>query len=333
MKKLLSIISVSFILILAACGGGDDNEGAGSIETIKFADAGWDSIKVHNHIAQTIIEEGYGYSTEVVTGSTPVTFTSHREGDIQVYMEVWTDNIKEAYQEAMDEGDIVEVSTNFDDNVQGLFVPTYVIEGDPERGIEPVAPDLKTVKDLAKYADVFQDPEDPNKGRIVGAPTGWAVDEILSTKVETYGLDEHYNYISPGSDSALVSSLAAAYKDGKPWVGYYWSPTWVTALYDLTILEDEPYDPEIWEKNRGTEFPPNKVTVTVHKDLPEQAPEVVDFLENYKTSTELTEEALKYLQENETSTEEAAIWWLKQYQDVWTQWVPEDVAEKVKSAL
>ncbi|WP_407058498.1 glycine betaine ABC transporter substrate-binding protein [Paracerasibacillus soli] len=50
-----------------------------------------------------------------------------------------------------------KVSTNFADNDQGLYVPAYVIEGDEERGIEPLAPDLETVEDLKKYPHIFKD--------------------------------------------------------------------------------------------------------------------------------------------------------------------------------
>src|SRR5690625_3715687 len=117
------------LVILAACGSSGDDE----IETIVFADAGWDSIRVHNSIAQKIIEEGFGYDTDVTAGSTAATFQGLIEADINVYMEVWTDNIKEAYAEGIDSGDVIQMSVNFDDNDQGLYVPSYVIEGDPER--------------------------------------------------------------------------------------------------------------------------------------------------------------------------------------------------------
>ena len=181
---------------------------------------------------------------------------------------------------------IIKLSTNFDDNTQGLYVPTYVIEGDEERGIEAVAPDLKTVEDLAKYPELFEDPEDKSKGRIVGAPSSWVVSEHLADKIETYGLDETFNYLAPGSDSAIVASLVGAYSKGEPWVGYYWSPTWVTARYDLTLLEDHPYDEAMWNENKGTEFAPNDVVVAVHKDFVTQAEDVVEFLKNYKTSND-----------------------------------------------
>ncbi|HLR09607.1 MAG TPA: ABC transporter substrate-binding protein [Bacillota bacterium] len=329
MKKLLALGSIILLTVLAACGEGADKD----IETIVFADAGWDSIRVHNHIARTIIEEGYGYDTDVTSGSTAATIQGLREGDINVYMEVWTDNIREVYDEAIESGDIEKVSVNFDDNDQGLYVPTYVIEGDPERGIEPMAPDLQTVEDLKNYPDVFADPEDPGRGRIINGPSGWAVQKAISQKFETYGLDETMNDFIPGSDSAAVADLKQAYENGEPWVGYYWSPTWVTAQYDLTLLEEPEFDREQWDEDKSTAFPPNDVIIAVHKDLPDQASDVVDFLSNYETSNDLTEDALNYMNDNDASAEEAAMWWMEDHEDVWTSWVSDEVAEKVKDAL
>ncbi|WP_368668720.1 ABC transporter substrate-binding protein [Sporosarcina sp. 6E9] len=330
MRKIALIFSISLVILLSACGAGTSKD---SIDVITFADAGWDSIRVHNSIAQLIVEEGYGYDTDVTNGTTAATLQALEKGDVNVYMEIWTDNVKDVYEEAIEKEKIVKLSTNFDDNSQGLYAPTYVIEGDDEKGIEAVAPDLKTVEDLAKYPELFQDPEDKEKGRIVGAPSSWAVSEHLAEKIETYGLDETFNYLAPGSDSAIVASLVGAYSKGEPWVGYYWSPTWVTARYDLTLLEDNPYDEDIWNENKGTEFAPNDVVIAVHKDLITQADDVVEFLKNYKTSNALTEDMLEYMEETEADQDETAKWWLQENEDIWTAWVSEEVAEKVKAAL
>ncbi|PID15817.1 ABC transporter substrate-binding protein [Sporosarcina sp. P34] len=330
MRKFISFLSILTVVLLTACGNSDSKD---SISTIKLADAGWDSVRIHNSIVQTILEEGYGYDTEIVNGTSPATLQALQQGDLQVYTEVWSDNLGEAYTKAVDSGDIETVSTNFDDNSQGLYVPTYVIKGDPERNIEAVAPDLKTVKDLEKYPELFRDPENKDKGRIIGAPSSWLVSKHLDEKITTYGLDGKYTYLAPGSDASIVADLASAYKKGEPWVGYYWSPTWVTATYDLTLLEDEPFNQEAWDKDKSGEFPPNDVYVSVHKDLKTQAPEVVEFLSHYKTSSALTEEALKYMGENEASPDDTAKWFMKEHEDLWTSWVPEDIAEKVKAAL
>jgi glycine betaine/proline transport system permease protein/glycine betaine/proline transport system substrate-binding protein len=129
---------------------------------LTFAEVGWDSIRFHNAVAGTIAQEVFGYTWEEISGSTPITLEGLMSGDIDVHMEMWTDNLA-TYKDDIAQGRIQELSINFDDNFQGLYVPRYVIEGDAARGIEPVAPDLKTVEDLKKYADIFPDPEDPGK--------------------------------------------------------------------------------------------------------------------------------------------------------------------------
>ncbi|WP_085991322.1 ABC transporter substrate-binding protein [Oceanobacillus senegalensis] len=301
--------------------------------TITIADAGWDSMRVHNEIAKFMIENGYNYNVDFINGSSSATFTGLRTGEIDIYMELWLNNLEEPYLKAKKAGEVIELATNFTTNQQGFFVPTFVIEGDPEHGIEPMAPDLKTVQDLKKYPELFKDPTDPSKGRIVGGHSGSVAQEIMKQKVKTYGLDEYYNYFSPGSSGATSASIEKAFKNHEPWVGYYWSPTWILSKYDMTLLEEPAYDEEIWNKNYGTAFPENQIYVVVHKDFPEKAPDVTKLLRNYETSNELTGEALLYMQEQDATTKEAAKWWLEEHQELWTKWVPEDVAERIKSAL
>ena len=340
MQKKRNMILVIGILTLGitlaaitGCSKGGTSGGTEEKKTIIFADAGWDSIRFHNDVAGFILEEGYGYKTDVLPGSTAATFAGFRKGDIDVYMEVWTENLMEAYPEAIEKGEILEVSINFDDNAQGLYVPTVIIEGDLERGIEPLAPDLKTVKDLEKYWGIFEDQEDRSKGRIYGSPPGWGADTIMREKVESYGLDKTFNYFSPGSDTGLSASIASAMERDQPWVGYYWEPTWILGKYDMTLLEEEPYDAEKWEDGYRSAFPPMPVTVCVYKDLEEDSPELIQFLSNYTTSSQITSDALAYMQTNDVETKEAAQWFLKEYQELWTSWVPVEVAEKVKAAL
>jgi glycine betaine/proline transport system substrate-binding protein len=43
--------------------------------------------------------------------------------------------------------------------------------------------------------------------------------------------------------------------------------------------------------------------------------------------------ALVYMEENEVDHEGAAIWFLQEYEDTWTQWVPAEIADQVKDAL
>jgi glycine betaine/proline transport system substrate-binding protein len=328
-RKSLILIVVAMLLTVTACAGGDEN----AKPTIRLADGAWDSVDFHTAVAQFIIENGYDYPTELVPGSTPAILTALQNGDIDVYMENWTDNLGDQYPAMIESGEVLELSINYDDNAQGWYVPTYMIEGDESRGIEPITPDLKTVEDLKELWEVFKDPEDPSKGRIYGGIAGWEVDNTLSVKMETFELDKTFNYFRPGSEAALFTSFVSAHDKGEPWVGYLYEPTWVTGMYDVTLLEEPEYTEERWENGFASEFPTNKIAVNSHSSLPEKAPEVADFLSNYETSSQIIADALAQMMNNELSIDATAEWFLTEREDVWTQWVPEDVAENVRTAL
>ena len=212
-KKILQLLGmVLFVGLLAGCGSNNE-------KTVVFSDAGWDSVKFHNAVAGLIAEKAYGLKVETMNGSTPIMEAALVRGDVDVNMELWTDNVA-TYQADKAAGGIVDLGINFDDNKQGLYVPRYVIEGDPQRGIAPMAPDLHKVSDLARYSKLFVDEENPSKGRIYGAIPGWAVDEVMFKKYKHYGLDKNYVYFRPGSEATLSTAFVTAYEKGLPIVGY-----------------------------------------------------------------------------------------------------------------
>lgn len=325
MKKIiLFIICVTTTLTIMSSCSEQDSE-------VIFGDAGWDSMKFHNAVASYIGKTAYDIKTKEISGSTAVTYGALKTGDIHVYMETWTDSIY-TYNEDVASGAVTELGVNYDDNIQGLYVPRYVIEGDNERGIEPLAPNLKTVEDLKNYKDIFIDPDDTSKGRIYGAISGWEVDEIMRKKVEFYGLDEFYNYIDPGSDAALGAAIVGAYEKGEPIVAYYWEPAWITGQYDLVLLEDKPYEPNLYLEGQ-CECPSIRLTVAVNPEFPERYPEFSEFLSNYSTSSELTSQALAYVNEYDVEYEEAAKWFLIENDNLLSQWLPADKASLVREAL
>ena len=110
---------------------------------------------------------------------------------------MWRFNLMEWYNEVTDSGEVVDVGDVYETSTQAWYVPRYVVEGDAERGIKPMAPDLKSVSDLPNYTELFQDPEDPEKGLFVNCITGWQCKEINLVKLYAYGLDEYYNTLEP----------------------------------------------------------------------------------------------------------------------------------------
>lgn len=325
-KIAAALIAVLLLSCLSGCGKKT------SARELVFADVGWDSVKFHNAVAGLIGEAAFGYTWREVPGSTPITHLALKRGEIDIHMEEWTDNIA-TYAEDRDAGLITELGTNFGDNNQGLYVPRYVIEGDPARGIEPMAPDLKTVQDLKKYPQLFKDAENPKKGRIYGAIPGWEIDEIMNKKVQFNGLSDDYIYFRPGSDAALSAAFSSAYEKGQPIVGYYWEPTWLLGKYDMVLLDDIPYVDEAGFKSGETACPSVKVTIAVSNGFAAEEPEFCEFLGKYQTSSALTSEGLAHMQDTNDNYNETAKWFLAEHPELIEAWLPEDKANDVKGAL
>lgn len=330
MLLLLGIISLTFMGLfnMDSYAANDSYSGRELI----LADVGWDSAKFHNAVAGIIANELWGYSWTEVQGSTPVMQEALIQGEIDIHMEIWSDNIP-TYDEDLAAGKFQELSTNFDDNYQGIYVPRYVIEGDLERGIAPEAPDLKYVWDLKDYPHLFKDDENPGKGRVYGAIPGWEVNEILYNKYLHYELDENFIYFMPGSDAALSAAITRAYEKGEPIAAYYWEPTWLLGQLDMVLLQDEPYDPEAYQDGK-TELPAVKVTVGISNAFAEEGnEEIIEFLSKYKTSSMLTSQALAYMKENEADYVDTARWFLSENPELLDEWLLPEDSQRIKELL
>ena len=326
MKKIFTMLIALALALSFGLSAGAEPKTA-----VTFAEVGWDSIRFHNAVAGTIAETVFGYTWEELSGSTPITSEALMSGDIDVHMEMWTDNLA-TYKDDIAQGRMQELSVNFDDNAQGLYVPRYVIEGDSARGIDAVAPDLKTVEDLKKYASLFPDPESPDMGRIFGGLPGWQVTTILEKKVQHYGLDQMYNYVLPGSDAAMSAAFVSAWDKGAPIVAYYWEPTWLLGMYDCVLLEDAPYSAETYMEGE-TAFPATRVTICVSNEFMESNPEYCAFLSKYHTSSALTSEALAHMQSTGDDYQATTRWFLKQHGKLVDQWLTAEQGAKLRAAL
>lgn len=317
MKKLLLTLLIAITGALAGCGQIEKLE-----NTIVLGEGNWDSFAFHNQVAKIIMEEGYDKTVDIVPADTTVGLAGLIAGDIDVYLELWSDNLP-TYKDDIATGKYLELSVNFDDNAQGLYIPRYLQEQ---------YPDLQTVQDLKNYPELFPNPEGGDKGIIYGGTEGWSATTFLKDKMEAYGLNEYYVFKTIDSTDTLNATLMSAYQNEEPWVGYNWEPTWVIGLLDMVLLQDTPYSAEAFELGEGA-FPSVRVTVNTTTEFEENHPEVFDFLSNYKTSSALTSQALAYMQENEVEADAAATHFLLNNQDLWKSWVTEEAFNKIIEAI
>ncbi len=330
-------IYVVFILLLAVPAAGQNCE---IDRPVMFAGLDWNSSRIHVAIASHILEHGYGCETDSLPVSTLPAVAGMVRGDVDVMMEVWTQNIPEAWEKGLASGKVVEVGINFSDSVQAWFVPRYLVEGDEKRGIEPSAPGLRSVADLLRYKELFRDPEEPSKGRFYNCVLGWACETVNTKKLRVYGLENHYTNFRPGTGEALSAAIASNYKRGRPMLTYYWGPTWVLGSYDLLPLEEPAYEPEAWNElrssdhpKRATAYPPSEVSIGVNRTFHDATPELMKFFASYRTENEMLNGLLAKMIESKAREEEIALDFLRTRPEVWKSWVPSEVAARVEKSL
>jgi len=343
-KLLLVLAIILFPLAIYGC----TPDEAAEDDPIIIADMGWETLWVANAIAEYIIEEGYEVPVNIKTMDSPVTQAALEDGDAHIMMEVWKDQLREWWEDTTEEGTVLDLGYTFSESEQGFYVPEYVIEGDEERGIEAKAPDLETVHDLKDYYELFPYEGDPDMGHLIIGVSGWEATAINEAKAHVYGLDEYYNIDEVGSTAALEGAMVGAYEAGDPIVIYYWGPAWILGEYDFVKLEEPDHDPDIMndlsdyasgekdldEIDEACAFERVPVAQGASAELKEMHPDIVEMLDNMYIGYEPINQAGFWMEENEADAEDAAIWYLKNFDDRWRDWIPEDeVEQRIEESL
>ena len=300
--------------------------------SIVIADDSWDSNKFHNALGKLVIENAYdGYKVSFSTASSAMNWISIKNNDVDLHLEQWTDVIP-TYDEDIRDGLVINVGVVVEDSRQAVYVPRYVVEGDPSRKIAPMAPGLRRVEDIINYPHVFPDDENPSRGRFYGSVPGWDADIYMHKRFMYLKLDEKFNYVRLGSEAALAMSLVSAYNLGEPWLGYNYEPTWIVGKLDLIRLEDVPFEPEAFEEGK-TGFSTQALVIICSREFPKKAPDLLEFLKKYRTGSARVSEALSYLDDTGSSHDDTAIWLLKKYDNLIDEWLPAANAKKLRDYL
>ena len=297
-------------------------------ETIIFSDLDWTSAQVQNRIAQYITEFGYGYPTDVVFGSTLPLFNGLRAGDTHVTMEIWLPNQDEAWAEAQSMGQVVAIGESLGKDWQSAFViPAYLQEQ---------YPDLDSVDDLKddQYKTLFERTGSGGKAVLVSCVLGWACDGVNTAQVSGYGLDDYVDILRPGDGSALNADLYGAYERQEPWLGYQWGTNAPALILDLVRLEEPAYTDQCWFTTKACAYEDATILIAVGPDVLQRAPDVVSMLRNWTFNIERYKAVAAWANDNPDATNnDAALWWLKGNEDVWSTWVTDEAQASIQAAL
>ncbi len=295
-------------------------------DTIRLAENDWTGQLVDINLAKVIMTEHMGLDVELVFADYTGQWAAMSTGDLDVAMEVWPSFSFDAHEEWIDEKGKVEVIGDLGViGSSGWFVPTYMIEGDTDRGIEPMTPNLKTYEDINQYIEIFQRPETGDKGFCIDAVPSWEIhneDRIANLGVNLVN-------VYAGTEGALVAEIESAYKKGEAlFICDMWAPHWVQAAYDLTEIELPPYSDECYgigglePGDFACDFPDEMTYNVARVGFAEEQPEAYAFLKNMWLTTEQQQEMLVLVDVEGMSVEDAVRQWMADNEDVWQAWIP-----------
>lgn len=306
----------------------------GAAGTVTVAEMTWLSSSTLAHIAQRIMADGYGCDAQLVPGDTVPTATSMlTRGEPDVAPELWVSTAQTIWDQMQEKGNVYKASDIFGSGgIEGWWIPDYLAAEHPE---------IKSVEDLKANWEVFAETANPGQGRLYGCPPGWGCEIITNNLFKALGLGETYELFSPGSGENLKASFARAVARKQAIVGYYFGPSDVIGKYHLVRLEMPAYDPAkfvcLTDSNcadpQMTGWAVGEVAVAVVSSLKERAPDVAEFLSHMQVPNDELSAMLAYADDNHLSPEETAEYFLKTHDEIWSTWVPADVAERIRAKL
>jgi glycine betaine/proline transport system substrate-binding protein len=341
MKKLLtSTVLVTGTLLTSALAFSLTAAEASAAEdcgSVTIAEMNWASAGVAANVDKFILENGYDCSVSLVTGDTMPTFTSMNEkGQPDMAPEMWANAVREPLTKAVEDGRLIEtVPVLSEGGVEGWWIPKYFADAHPE---------IKTVEDALAHPELFPAPEDASKGAVYNCPSGWNCEITTSNLFRAYKAgDKGFDLIDSGSAAGLDGSIASAFEKQAGWLGYYWSPTTVLGKYEMVKLDaGVELDQAAWDTctavadcpdPKVNAYPVSEVVTVITKDFAKKAGVTMDYVKTRQWDNTTVGKVLAWMDENQGTNEDGARYFFENYEELWSKWLPQDVAEKVKAAL
>ncbi|UOQ83401.1 glycine betaine ABC transporter substrate-binding protein [Gracilibacillus salinarum] len=283
-KLLLSLVALTMVFVMAACGSSDegtsgsDNEAAAGDKTITLGVTPWTSTVPPTKIAKLIFED-MGYTVEETSADAGSVYVGLSRGDIDVFMDAWLP----VHQTYLDEysDSIEETATSYAPADAGLVVPTYM-------------EDINKVSDLKGKEDMFDN-------TLYSIEKGASVTGVLNDAIDQYGLDlEQVN----SSEGGMLAQAMKLMQQEEPVLFYGWRPHTMFNKLDIKILED---DQNVLDTA--------SVHVVTNKELKDSAPDAYEFLSNWSIPIDDVEAMIKKIEDDGEDPEEVAQEWIDNNQD------------------
>jgi glycine betaine/proline transport system substrate-binding protein len=256
-----------------------------SCKKVRFSDVGWTDITATTAVASVLLE-ALGYEPEVQVLSVPVTYTSLKNKDIDVFLGNWMPTMEADIKPYREDGSVETLGANLEGAKYTLAVPKYTYEAG-----------LKDFADIAKFREQLG-------SRIYGIEPGNDGNRLIIDMVDkdTFGLKGFE--VVESSEQGMLAPVARAEKDGEPVVFLGWEPHPMNANFKLTYLSggDDIFGPN---------FGGATVFTNVRAGYTTECPNVGKLITNLKFSLPMENEIMGKILNDGQEPDVAATEWIK----------------------
>ena len=292
--------------------------------TLYLVDQDWNGQLVTTAVAKILLEQEMGHTvaTKFAPADSAPLFIGLERGDFHFVCCNWPSYSAELLDEYVnaDDATVDRMGPVGISGETGWYVPSYVVNGDPERGIEPAAPNLRSVADMDQYKSVFATSDTAPSGRLLEFTPAW--DTRPEEHLEAFGVD--FQPVFAGSEGAALAELDAAFQRGDPVMTYLWEPHWAHAKYNLIQIEMPPWTSDCYPDGERYDcgYPADPVAKLIWPGLQDEFPEAYEVLSNFQMTNAQQNEIVLNLAENDLTVRAAAQEWVDANESVWRAWIP-----------
>ena len=262
---------------------------------VRFSDVGWTDITATTATA-TVILEALGYEPDIQVLSVPVTYTSLKNKDIDVFLGNWMPTMENDIKPFRDDGSVETLGTNLEGAKYTLAVPKYTQEAG-----------LKDFADITKFRDQLG-------GKIYGIEPGNDGNRLILDMIggDKFGL-KGFELVE-SSEQGMLAQVAKSTQAKEHVVFLGWEPHPMNANFEMAYLSG------------GDEiFGPNFGGATVHTNVRQgyvgECPNVGKFVSNLKFTLKMENEIMGAILNDSKDAKVAAKEWLKANPDAASAWL------------
>ncbi len=266
-----------------------------SCRTVRFSDVGWTDITSTTAVATTLLE-ALGYTPNSQLLSIPVTYTSMKNGDIDVYLGDWEPSMEADRKPYLENKSIEVIGPNLTGAKYTFAVPKYVAEAG-----------VKDFADLQKHADKFG-------SKIYGIEPGNNGNRMILDMIGKgdFGLKD-WDLVE-SSEEGMLAEVERAIKV-KQWIVFLgWAPHPMNSRYQIDYLAGG-------DAYFGPNYGGADVYTNIRTGYGAECPNVAKFVTNLRFTLDMENEIMNGILNGGKEPKAAATEWLKAHPEAVTPWL------------